>query len=74
MNSQQRALLSELVGFTGASRDVGIHLLKAFNWDLELAANAFFESPPPAPATRVVSNGPDIDLDKVNTWFDTYKG
>ena len=70
LSSKQRKLCSQLRNFTGASERDAIFLLNQNRWNVEQAAEAFFEGGYTSAKTKKKKA---IDKNLVNAWFDSYR-
>ena len=70
LSSKQRKLCSQLRNFTGASERDAIFLLNQNRWNVEQAAEAFFEGGYTSAKTKKKKA---IDKNLDNAWFDSYR-
>lgn len=76
LNSEQRKRVKALCAFIGVSESHARMILESNDWDVESAADDFFENPTPSPRSAAVPvrQVSKVDREKINTWFDTYAG
>jgi DCN1-like protein 1/2 len=72
LNPKQRESVQNFIVFTGSGEDVAIEYLKKHNWNIEIAADNYFNAPPP-PSSNKSSSSSRADPKRIEQLYLKYK-